>query len=83
MYKRIYGSIVIAALAAFVFAPSASAVILTSEGKAVAVGTEIAGQSTGEVNFTGSSPVFCGSASLKMKLTENEFGKFCGRNPRR
>jgi hypothetical protein len=69
----------IAALAAFVVVPVVSASpVLTSEGKAVAVGTEIAGKSTGEVKLTGSSPVICSSASFTMKLTSNTGTQFKG-----
>jgi hypothetical protein len=63
----------LAAIAAFVVAPAASASpVLTSEGKAVAVGAEIKGSNTGTFRFeTSGYSVECPSVNMVAKLTAN------------
>lgn len=63
----------IAAFAAFVIAPVASASpILTSEGEAVAVGTSIKGNHTGVFDFTAPSyTIICTEANMSATVTAN------------
>ncbi|HET9677515.1 MAG TPA: hypothetical protein VFP21_08445 [Solirubrobacterales bacterium] len=63
----------VAAFAAFVVAPAASAgpVLTDSLGKSVAVGTEITGKNVNNVSFTGGFAVTCNSVDLTGKITEN------------
>ncbi len=65
--------IAIAAFAAFVVAPVASASpVLTSEGKAVALGTEIKGSNTGVFKFeNGFYTIQCTQVTLFAKVVEN------------
>jgi hypothetical protein len=82
MHTKLIPTLLAAAvLAALLATPSASAAVLTEEGKAVAAGSEVVGKSTGEVNFTGGSPVFCSSAGFTMKLTKNTNGAIEGEIP--
>ncbi|MGN6587627.1 MAG: hypothetical protein ACTHKT_09180 [Solirubrobacterales bacterium] len=63
----------VAAFAAFVMAPSASAgpVLTDSLGKSVLVGTEITGKNVNNVSFTGGFAVTCSKVDLTGKITEN------------
>ncbi len=69
----------IAALAAFVVAPAASASpALTSEGKSVAVGTTVKGSNTGVFKFQSSAggyTIECSSVSLDATITGNSGNK--------
>jgi hypothetical protein len=72
--KLIMACAAIAAFAAVVIAPVASASpILTSEGKAVAAGTEVKGTNTGNFVFSGPGgyTINCAQASLAAKVTGN------------
>lgn len=64
MHKKLMmACMAIAAFAAFVVAPAASASpILTDEGQPLAVGTSITGKNTGETRFTGGFEVKCSVA---------------------
>jgi hypothetical protein len=65
----------VAAFAAFVIAPAASASpVLTSEGKAVALGTTVKGSNTGIFKFQSSAggyTIECSSVSLDANVTAN------------
>jgi hypothetical protein len=72
--KLIMTCAAIAAFAAFVVAPVASASpVLTSEGKAVAVGTAVTGSNTGVFKFEGGGgyTIECSSVDLAAKVTAN------------
>jgi len=70
--KLIMACMAIAALAAFVVAPAASASpALTESGVKVAAGTSITGKNTGNVLFTGGFAVECSSADLKGTVSTN------------
>jgi hypothetical protein len=74
MHKKLMmACMAIAAFAAFVIAPAASAspVLTNSGGGATAVGTEITGKNVGNTTFTGAFNVVCSSADLTGKLTKN------------
>src|SRR5690242_21862013 len=73
----------VAAFAAFVIAPMASAATLTEGGKAVAVGSSITGKNiNGNTKFT-SNPfdVECTTAHLKGTVTANGAGTIKGEVP--
>jgi len=72
--KLIMTCVAIAAFAAFVIAPVASASpVLTSEGKAVAVGTSVTGSNTGIFKFEGGGgyTIECSSVDLAATVTGN------------
>jgi hypothetical protein len=72
--KWITTCVAIAAFAAFVVAPAASASpVLTSEGKAVAVGTSVTGSNTGIFKFEGGGgyTIDCSSVDLAANVTGN------------
>jgi len=76
MYKKsITACVAIAAFAAFVVAPVASASpVLTSEGSAVAVGTTVKGSNTGVFKFQSSAggyTIECSSVGLDANVTAN------------
>ncbi|MGN6586075.1 MAG: hypothetical protein ACTHKT_01205 [Solirubrobacterales bacterium] len=79
MHKKIImACMAIAAFAAFVIAPVASAAespTLTSEGVSVPKGTKITGTNTGEAKFTGGgTTVSCDHVILTGEVTKNEKG---------
>jgi hypothetical protein len=74
MHKKLMMvSVAIAAFAAFVFAPAASASpVATVEGKALVVGSSLRGTNTGNTVFSGSGlTIECSKAVLNGTLTEN------------
>jgi hypothetical protein len=80
--KLIMACMAIAAFAAFVVAPAASASpVLTSEGKVVPVGTSITGKNTGAITFTGGFNVACSSADLSGTVTKNSENQIKGEIP--
>jgi hypothetical protein len=82
--KLIMTCMAIAAFAAFVVAPGASASpVLTSSGVKVAVGTSITGKNTGTITFTGSNGVnvHCSSGHLIVALTANTGSQIKGTVP--
>jgi hypothetical protein len=83
MHKKLMmACMAIAAFAAFVVAPAASASpVLTNGGVAVAVGTELTGKNTGETKFTGSINVNCSNADLTGKVTKNNGTEIAGEIP--
>ncbi|HWN72283.1 MAG TPA: hypothetical protein VNN15_00585 [Solirubrobacterales bacterium] len=68
----------IAAFAAFVIAPVASAATLTENGVAVKVGEKLIATNTGVTKFTGSVIVTCSTAHLTGELKENTNGHIKG-----
>ncbi|MGN6586940.1 MAG: hypothetical protein ACTHKT_05635, partial [Solirubrobacterales bacterium] len=84
MHKKLMMTcMAIAAFAAFVIAPAASASpVLTENGTAVAVGASIEGKNTGEAIFTTTAGnVNCSSAVLKGTVTKNSGTKITGEIP--
>jgi hypothetical protein len=80
--KLIMACMAVAAFAAFVVAPAASASpVLTEAGAPLAVGSSIEGKNTGVTKFTGSFNVECSSAILKGTLTKNSGTKIEGTIP--
>jgi len=70
--KLIMACMAIAAFAAFVVAPAASASpVLTSGGSSVPVGTSVTGKNTGNTVFSGGFNVTCSTADLKGTVTAN------------
>jgi hypothetical protein len=82
MHKKLMlACMAIAAFAAFVLAPAASAATLTENGVAVAKGASITG-TAGETKFTaGSSTVICSTADMSGTVTANENGTVSGEIP--
>jgi hypothetical protein len=80
--KLMMACMAIAAFAAFVIAPAASASpVLTENGVAVAVGAEITGKNTGNTLFTGPFNVVCSNADLAGKVTANSGTQIKGEIP--
>ncbi|MGN6588390.1 MAG: hypothetical protein ACTHKT_13130 [Solirubrobacterales bacterium] len=83
--KLIMACMAIAAFAAFVIAPTASASpVLTSEGKAVPTGTSITGVNTGVTHFTlpgGAGSIDCDHDHLVGTVTKNSGTKITGELP--
>jgi hypothetical protein len=76
--KLIMACMAIAAFAAFVMAPAASAASLTEGGTAVAVGSSITG-TAGVTKFTaGSETVTCSAADMSGTVTANSNGTVAG-----
>jgi hypothetical protein len=77
--KLILACMAIAAFAAFVIAPAASASpTLTSEGIDVPVGTSITAKNTGNTTFTGAFNVVCDHVHLGGDVTQNSGGVIKG-----
>ncbi|HWN72825.1 MAG TPA: hypothetical protein VNN15_03340 [Solirubrobacterales bacterium] len=77
MHKKLMlACMAIAAFAAFVIAPAASATTLTSEGIAVPVGTSITAKNTGNTVFTatGVTEVTCSTAHITGTVIANAVG---------
>jgi hypothetical protein len=83
MHKKIImACMAIAAFAAFVVAPAASASpVLTKNLTALGVGSSITGTNTGETVFTGAFNVRCTSAHMAGTLTANTGSKIKGEIP--
>ncbi|MGN6558122.1 MAG: hypothetical protein ACTHLH_08955 [Solirubrobacterales bacterium] len=82
MHKKfMLACMVIAAFAAFVMAPVASAATITSETKVVPVGTSITGINTGVTKFTGPFNVECDHDHLTGVVTKNTDAEFEGEIP--
>ncbi|MGN6588664.1 MAG: hypothetical protein ACTHKT_14520 [Solirubrobacterales bacterium] len=83
MHKKLMmACMAIAAFAAFVIAPAASASPVLTEGTtAVAVGSSIEGKNTGNTEFTGGFNVVCSTAVLKGTVTGNSGTKIKGEVP--
>jgi hypothetical protein len=83
MHKKLMmACMAIAAFAAFVIAPAASASpVLTHNGIVVPVGTEITAKNTGETKFTGSINVNCSSAHLVGVVKKNNGTEIEGEIP--
>jgi len=83
MHKKfMMACMAIAAFAAFVIAPSASAATLTSGGVPIPVGTSITATNTGNTTFTGAFNVNCDHVHLTGTVTKNETpGAFAGQIP--
>jgi len=79
MHKKLMmACMAIAAFAAFVIAPMASAATLTENGTAVAVGSSITGKA-GETKFTaGAETVICSAADMSGTVTTNSGGAIAG-----
>lgn len=77
MYKKLIGlTLPILALAVAVHAPAASASpVLTNEGKAVSVGTEITGTNIGTFRFTTPFGTECTAVGFNFLVTENSGAK--------
>jgi hypothetical protein len=75
MYKKLMlACMAVAAFAAFVIAPAASATSLTEGGKLVPVGTSVTASNTNKTLFTGAFKVECEVAHLVGKVTANPGG---------
>jgi hypothetical protein len=83
MHKKLMmACMAIAAFAAFVVAPAASASpVLTEGASALAVGASIEGKNTGETTFTGTFNVRCTTATMKGAVTSNSGTKIKGEIP--
>jgi hypothetical protein len=87
MYKKLMlACMAIAAFAAFVIAPAASASPVLTEtttgGPALAVGSSITGKNTGNTVFSGSGlTIECSNADLKGTLTKNNGTEIAGEIP--
>jgi hypothetical protein len=84
MYKKLMlACMAIAAFAAFVIAPAASASPALTEGATLlGPGTSIEGRNTGNTVFSGSGlTIECSTASLKGKVTENTGSSIKGEIP--
>jgi hypothetical protein len=80
--KLIMVCMAIAAFAAFVVAPAASASpVLTDVGKAFATGASIEGKNTGIIKFTGGFDVECATGILRGTVTSNTGTKIKGTIP--
>ncbi len=72
MHKKLMvACMAIAAFAAFVIAPAASATTLTESGTPLAVGASVTAKNTGVTKFTGGFGVECEVAHLQGKVTQN------------
>jgi hypothetical protein len=81
--KLIMACMAIAAFAAFVVAPAASASPVLTEGVTpLAVGASIEGRNTGNTLFEGEFNVSCEEAVLKGKVTANTGSKIAGEVPK-
>lgn len=80
MHKKLMlACMAIAAFAAFVVAPAASAAVLTDGGVALPTGTSITGKNIGETEFiAGELTVKCSSAHIPGTLTANSSGTVAG-----
>jgi hypothetical protein len=79
MHKKLMmACMAIAAFAAFVIAPSASAGVLTHNGTVVPVGTKVIATNTKVTKFTGSVTVECATAHLTGTVLTNSSGHIKG-----